>query len=88
MKQIVNVYLNAEDVKVDGSLFEAGDLMIIHFVKEDKGYIALNLLEYIPGEKMPTVCQALYAGGDSKPLAELDIGPKDLVISTTVDVGE
>ena len=88
MKQIVNVYLNAEDVKVDGNLFEAGDLMIIHFVKEDKGYIALNLLEYIPEEKMPTVCQVLYAGGDYKPLAELDIGPKDLVISTTVDVGE
>lgn len=88
MKTIVNVYLNAEDVKVDGSLFEAGDLMIIHFVKEDKGYISLNLLEHIPEEMIPTVCQALYVGGDSKPLAELDIGPKDLVISTTVDVGE
>lgn len=62
--------------------------MIIHFVKEDKGFISLNLLEYVSEEMMPTVCQALYAGGDSKPLAELDIGPKDLVISTTVDVGE
>lgn len=88
MKQTVNVYLNAEAVKVEGELFEAGDLMIIYFVKEDKGYISLNLLEYIPEEMMPTVCQTLYAGGDSKPLAELDIGPKDLVISTTVDVGE
>lgn len=88
MKKIVNVYLNAEAVKVEGSLFEAGDLMIIHFVKEDKGYISLNLLEFVPEEMMPTVCRALYAGGDSKPLAELDIGPKTLVISTTVDVGE
>lgn len=87
MKQIVNVYLNAEAAKFAGELFEAGDLMIIHFVKEDKGYISLNMLEYVPEERMPSVCQALYAGGDSKPLAELDIGPKDLVISTTVDVG-
>ena len=88
MKQIVNIYLNAEAAKFCGELFEAGDLMIVHFVKEDKGYISLNLLEHIPEEMLPTVCRALYVGGDYKPLAELDIGPKDLVISTTVDVGE